>query len=552
MTAAGPAHVGHPLASPSMNKLYFGDNLNVLREHLASESVDLVYLDPPFNSDANYNILFKSPKGQESHAQIEAFEDTWHWSAQAETEFAEVLHGPNTDVAGLLTAMRSFLGENDLMAYLTMMATRLIELHRVLKNTGSIYLHCDPTASHYLKLLLDAVFGQENYRNEIIWPRTNSHNTAKRYGRVHDVLFFYSKTSSYTWNNKFSPYSDEQLKRYKVDAEGRLYTCQDLTASRPNSDSGKFEWRGTTPSSGRGWGYTLDQLESWWSEGKIAAKKDGTPRMDGLIVYLDEMRGKPIQSVWSDINRISNTSSERLGYPTQKPLALLERLIEVSSNEGDIVLDPFCGCGTAVHAAEKLRRQWVGIDITHLAISLIEKRLRDAFPGIKFTVEGTPKDIDGARDLAERDKYQFQWWACSLVNAQPWGGKKKGADGGIDGLIYFQDDKGAPKKIIVSVKGGDNVGRTMVADLKNAVERDKAAMGLFVTLATPTAPMKKEAVSAGFYETPSGKSFPKIQILTIEGLLSGHERAVYPDLARGALTFKQAQVVSKEEQKGLF
>lgn len=248
-----------------------------------------------------------------------------------------------------------------------------------------------------------------------------------------------------------------------------------------------------------------------------------------------------MSDVW-EIPIIAPSSSERLGYPTQKPIALLERIIHASSNEGDVVLDPFCGCGTAVHAAQKLKRQWIGIDITHLAISLIEKRLRDAFPGIQFVVEGTPKDLEGAHNLAERDKYQFQWWACSLVNAQPYQGKKKGADGGIDGLIYFNDDGNLPKKIVVSVKGGGNVSRTMVADLKNAVERENAQLGLFVTLTEPTRPMKEEANVTGFYDSPVGASFPKIQILTIEGLLNGSEQALYPDLMRGGLTFKQTKV----------
>lgn len=253
------------------------------------------------------------------------------------------------------------------------------------------------------------------------------------------------------------------------------------------------------------------------------------------------MPGLIVGSLWNDIQPISSQAGERLGYPTQKPLALLERIINASSNAGDVVLDPFCGCGTAVHAAQKLGRQWIGIDITHLAISLIEKRLRDAFPGIEFEVEGTPKDLEGARNLAERDKYQFQWWACSLVNAQPYQGKKKGADSGIDGLIFFQDDNSEAKKIVVSVKGGENVSVAMVRDLVGVVERERAAMGLFITLAEKTRPMQTEAVSAGFYESPFYGQFPRVQILTIEGLLNGTERAQYPDLSRGAHTFKKAE-----------
>jgi DNA modification methylase len=542
------------MSKAKKNALYYGDNLNVLRESIQDESVDLIYLDPPFNSARDYNILFSSPKGGSSEAQITAFEDSWHWGEQAEREFGEIVRGSNTDVSAMIQALRKFLGENDMMAYLTMMANRLLELHRVLKPTGSLYLHCDPTASHYLKIVLDGVFGKVGYRNEIIWQRTNSHNTAKQYGRVHDTIFFYCKSNSYVWNNIYAPYSEAQIKRYRKDSNGRLFTTQDLTASRPNSASGKFEWRGTMPSSGRGWGYTALQLESWWEEGKIACKKDGTPRMDGLIVYLDEKLGKTIQSVWTDVERISNTSSERLGYPTQKPLALLERIVEASSNEGDVILDPFCGCGTAVHAAQKLGRNWLGIDITHLAVSLIEMRLKNAFKGIAFDVHGVPKDLEGARDLALRDKYQFQWWACSLVNAQPYQGKKKGADGGIDGLIFFQDDGRAHKKIIVSVKGGENVSVAMVRDLAHVVKREEAEIGLFVTLTAPTKPMTTEAIKEGYYTNIlTGNAYPKIQILTVEGLLKGTERALFPDLSQGATTFKKAKRDEKKKgQSALF
>ncbi len=504
------------------NALYYGDNLDVLRGHIPDQSVDLVYLDPPFNSDATYNLLFRAPAGQRSEAQIEAFADTWHWGEAAARAFDEVLHSSHTGAATMLRAMRSFLGENDMMAYLAMMAVRLIELHRVLKPTGSLYLHCDPTASHYLKILLDAVFGIEHFLNEITWKRTSAHNTARKYGKISDILLFYSKTKNYLWNNQYTDFSQKQMKRYKIDKDGRLYKCENLTADRVNSVSGKFEWRGTTPPSSRGWGYTPEQLEKWWAEGRILTRKDGSPRMDGLKVYLDDLPGQPLQSIWTDIERIGNTSKERLGYPTQKPLALLERIIKTSSNEGDVVLDPFCGCGTAVHAAQKLGRQWIGIDITHLAISLIERRLKDAFPGIAFEVHGTPKDLDGARDLARRDKYQFQWWAVSLVDAVPQGGKKKGADRGIDGIRWVRTGPhgGDVEKVLVSVKGGEHVTSAMVRDLKGTVEREGAAAGLFITLAAPTREMRREAAASGFFDTSFGRH-PRLQIFTIEELLAG-------------------------------
>jgi len=564
-----------------MNRLYFGDNLYVLREHIADESVDLIYLDPPFNSKRDYNLLFKTPKGHESDAQITAFEDSWHWGEQAEREFNEILRQSNTDVAELMPALRSFLGENDMMAYLVMMANRLLELHRVLKPTGSLYLHCDPTASHYLKIVLDGVFGKENFRNEIIWKRTSSHNDASqgltRFGRNHDVLLFAAKGPKPTWNLMFAAYGDDYMRKHygNVDSDsGRRYKTSDLTAAKPGGDV-SYEWRGVTPPRGRYWAYSRANMQKFHDEGRLVyAEKSGMPRMKH---YLDEMHGIPLGDTWDDVFPINSQAQERLGYPTQKPLALLERIISASSNEGDVVLDPFCGCGTAVDAAQKLNRRWIGIDITHLAIALIEKRLKDRYPYLNrtkpekaaasasgvaetapdymqsFEVIGTPEDLDGARNLALRDKYQFQWWACSLVNAQPYQGKKKGADGGIDGLIFFQDDNGAAKKIVVSVKGGDNVNVAMVRDLAHVVAREKAEIGLFVTLADPSKPMLIEAVKEGFYRSPINAEFPRIQILTIEALLNGTEQARYPDLARGGHTFKKAKRdQGSAEQKGLF
>ena len=537
-----------------MNKLYFGDNLNILREHIKDESVDLIYLDPPFNSNANYNVLFKTPKGHESVSQIEAFEDTWHWNEQAEREFGELVRCGNTDVSEMMIALRRFLGENDMMAYLTMMANRLLELHRVLKPTGSLYLHCDPTASHYLKIVLDGVFGKTNFRSEISWKRSSAHNDAKQgrkqYGNIRDIILFYTKSNDWNWNWLYTVYDEKYLNDFYKHIEvgtGRRYQLDNLTgpggAAKGNPS---YEVMGVT----RYWRYSQDKMNALIEEGRIIQTSIGSvPRYKR---YLDEMSGVALQNDWGDI--LPAQGNEYLGYPTQKPLALLERIIAASSNEGDIVLDPFCGCGTAVHAAQKLNRRWLGIDITHLAVSLIEKRMKDAFAGIVFEVVGTPKDLDGARDLSARDKYQFQWWACSLVNAQPYQGKKKGADGGIDGLIYFNDDGKMPKKIVVSVKGGENVSVALVRDLAHVVEREKAEIGIFVTLAEATRPMREEAVKTGFYESPvTGAAFPKVQILTIAGLMEGKERPQYPDLSAGGVTFKKAKREEKvTEQKGLF
>ncbi len=534
-----------------MNKLYFGDNLQVLRDEIKDETIDLLYLDPPFNSSAKYNVLFKSPKGHSSHAQIEAFEDTWHWGQQAESEFAQLVHGKNTDVAEMMQSLRRFLGENDMMAYLTMMANRLTELHRVLKPTGSLYLHCDPTASHYLKIVLDSVFSAENFRNEIIWQRTSSHNDSMKWGSVHDTILFYSKSNNFVWNPVFTAHDPKYVEDfYRYNDERGIYRLDHIIRSasmgpRPNLS---YEYKGYKPE--WGWRVVREKLEALDAASRLEWSKSGRPY---LKRYLHEQKGTPIKSVITDIMPIGAQAAERLGYPTQKPLALLERIISASSSEDDILLDPFCGCGTAVHAAEKLHRKWIGIDITHLAISLIEKRLKDAFPEVSYEVHGTPKDYEGAKDLATRDKYQFQWWACSLVDAQPYKGKKKGADSGIDGLIFFHEDQKKTGKIIVSVKGGENVSVPMVRDLVGVVQRDEAQIGLFVTLSEVTKPMEVEAAKAGFYTSEiTGKSFPKIQILTIQGLLDGKERPVYPDLGAGGLTFKKAALEKKKDQKELF
>jgi site-specific DNA-methyltransferase (adenine-specific) len=510
-----------------LNKLYYGDNLAVLKNCFDDESVDLIYLDPPFNSQATYNVLFKSTAGEQSRAQIEAFEDTWHWGDEAELAFDGVMTSGNSDAAEMLRAMRSFLKENDMMAYLSMMAVRLLELHRVLKPAGSLYLHCDPTASHYLKIMMDAIFGAEMFRNEIIWKRTTTHSDSKTWSRVTDSLFFYTKGRKFTWNTPREPHSEEYIadKYRNDDGDGRKYQLDNMTSpnARPNM---MYEWKGF-PYPDKGWRYSEETMAKLDAEGRVwyPTRKDGTldtTKRPRLKRYLDEMGGGVMGNVWTDISPINSQAQERLGYPTQKPLALLERIVGASSNEGDVVLDPFCGCGTATHAAQKMRREWTGIDITHLAISLIEKRLNDAFPGIKYEVHGTPKDLEGARALAAQDKYQFQWWAVSLVNAIPFGGKKKGADSGIDGLIYFKPEGKTTEKAIVSVKGGDNVNVAMVRDLAHVVDREKARIGVFITLAESTGPMRTEAVKAGYYETIYGK-YPKIQVLTIAELFEGKQ-----------------------------
>jgi len=475
-----------------MNHLYYGDNLAVLREEFADESVDLIYLDPPFNSQADYNVLFKEPGGQRSEAQIRAFADTWHWDHTAEAAFREALTFGNTDVSEVLRTLRGFLKENDMMAYLAMMAVRLLELHRVLKPTGSLYLHCDPTAGHYLKIILDAVFGKRNFLNEVIWSYDKWTNAATHFQRNHDVIFAYTRDrGQHTFNKLHNPDAPQKVHYERgyhtnvVQGGVRQLLVYDREKARNKIDSGGYD----------------------------------------RIVYREGQTEVALSDVWR-IPILNSQAKERLGYPTQKPLALLDRIISASSNPGDLVLDPFCGCGTAVHAAEKLGRRWAGIDITHLAISLIDKRLKDAFPGLGFAIHGTPKDLAGARALAAADKYQFQWWAVSLVEAMPFAGRKKGADGGIDGLIYFQSEARRVEKVIVSVKAGDAVGVDMIRSLRATMEREGAAMGLFLTLAEPTKPMRAEAAAAGAY-TLGGRDYPRIQILTTQALLEGAAR---PDL----------------------
>ena len=490
-----------------MNHLYYGDNLDILRTEIAPESVDLIYLDPPFNSNASYNVLFRSPEGSKSKAQIEAFDDTWHWGEDAESCYNKVLESGNTRTIEMLRAMREFLQRNDMMAYLAMMAVRLLELHKVLKPTGSLYLHCDPTASHYLKILLDSVFGERNFGNEIVWCYTQGGRPKKGFPRKHDTIFRYSKSQNYIFNVDQIKISYELLSKKsedsftKLDEEGRYY-------------------------------------KEVYGPGKKKKYK----------YYKDE--GKIPYDWWTDIHKMTGRTaaskkSDYLGYPTQKPLTLLERIVKASSNEGDVVLDPFCGCGTTIHAAEKLRRKWIGIDITHLAISLIEKRLNDAFPEIKYEVYGTPKDWAGAEALALTDKYQFEWWAVSLVNAQPWGGKKKGADKGIDGVIYFTGKDNKTEKAIVSVKGGKNVGVAMIRDLVGVLKRENSPIGLFLTLAKPTRDMIREAAAAGIYDA-YGIKCPRVQILTIKELLEG-KTAKIPLLDRE--TFRQAPIENKDQKK---
>ena len=524
------------------NKLYFGDNLDILRENVADESVDLIYLDPPFNSNATYNVLFRERSGQDSAAQITAFEDTWTWSIESEIAFQDVVTSGPEKLGDLLQAMRRFLGQNDMMAYLTMMAQRMAELHRVLKPTGSVYLHCDPTASHYLKLMLDAVFGNGNYKNEIVWKRSSAHNDSGTCGRTHDIIFLYTKDRlKLTWNNQYQEYDPSYVESHyrRKTEDGRIYRTDNLTATSLSGGGYEYEWNGVT----RLWRSPRETMERLHNDGRIHYTRNGVAE---YIRFLDEMPGVPLQDLWTDLPPINSQAKERLGFQTQKPEALLERIINASSNEGDVVLDPFCGCGTAIAVAERLKRRWIGIDITHVAISLMKSRLRDTFNSdlSDYDVIGVPQDVESAGALAvesEHDgRYQFEYWALGLVDARPTNKGRRGADSGIDGYInFFDDNSGQAKRIIVQVKSG-NVRRDMIATLKGDMSRENAEIGVFITLNRPTRPMIQEAASAGIY-TPEhypDHRYPRVQILTIEDLLSGTQ-AEYPRYAPDA-TFARA------------
>lgn len=552
------------------NKLYYGDNYEVLQRYVRDESVDLIYLDPPFNSRQDYNVLFAEKDGSQSSSQIHAFEDTWEWNIDAERSYQHIVERGGR-VADAMRAFRTFLGGSDMMAYLAMMAPRLVELRRVLKETGSIYLHCDPTASHYLKILMDAVFGPQMFKNEIIWKRTSSHSAAKRWGDIHDSILFYSKGAGCIWNEVLISHTEEYSARYKnLDENGRAWADDNLTAPGVrHGDSGSV-WRGfDVTAKGSHWKVNLKTVEEL--VGPVASKNMTTTEKLDLLDsagYIHWPRGgagfprfkrflskgSHIQDIVTDIPPINSQAQERLGYPTQKPEALLERIIKASSNEGDVVLDPFCGCGTTIQVAQRLDRRWIGIDITHLAIGLIKKRLDDGFPNhqppIRQTYEviGEPTDYEGAAELASQDKYQFQWWALGQVGARP-AELKKGADRGIDGRLYFHDDtSGTSKQIIFSVKAG-GVTVSQVRDLRGVLEREKAEIGVFICFEEPTKPMRHEASEAGLYKSTDLSAYPRIQILTIQEILDG-KQPEYPR-HRADATFKKAPKAKADRGENL-
>jgi len=515
------------MASKKLNKLYFGDNRVILRDHIASESVDLVYLDPPFNCKRDYNLIFKESGGKRATSQELFFGDTWIWSEKADETCRELIESGGK-IAEVIRAFRSFLGTSDMMAYIAMMAPRLIELRRVLKETGSIYLHCDPNASHYLKILMDAVFGGQNFKNEITWKRTFAHgNVSRNYGSVSDVLLWYTKSDDYTWNQPYKKLSEAQtLKKYPhVDPDGRRWQSVTLRnpGSRPNLHYPYKASNGITYSPHRnGWSCNLIRMRKYDDEGRLHFPTNPTGALR-LKMYANESPGEKLQNIWDDIPPISALAQERLGYPTQKPEALLRRIIEACSNEGDLVLDPFCGCGTAIEVAQHTERRWIGIDVTHLSLATIKGRLVKEFgPDIFKNIEvvGEPVTEEEALALAASDKFGFQCWVVGRLGAPPIE-QKKGADRGIDGRIYFHDDLGAPKHIVISVKAGDHIGPAFVRELRGVVDREKAEMGILVCVKEPTSEMKKEAAQLGWYKSLGG-NFPRMQIITLKDIFANN------------------------------
>jgi adenine specific DNA methylase Mod len=522
------------------NSLYFGDNLDILRGgHIPDESVDLIYLDPPFNSQARYNLLFPTPPSEAPTAQAGAFKDSWDWgSGEADWAHKEVMRQGGA-VARLVDALFSALGRSDMMAYLVMMAVRLHELHRKLKPTGAMYLHCDPTASHYLKIILDGIFGPDKFLNEIVWKRTSAHSSAKRYGAIHDTILFYSASNKFTWNVVYGPYDEQYTDAFFThkDEQGRPWRRTDMTGPGTRKGDSGLPWRHFNPTErGRHWQppsyfyekYTeltggdlaeyplIQRLEKLDELGLIhwPAKEGGMPQGKRL---LEDAKGVPLQDVWTDIRPIHNTSSERVGYPTQKPLELLTRILEASTVKGDVVLDPFCGCGTTIEAAEKLGRRWIGIDIAIHAIKVIESRVA----GAAYKVEGIPRDFPSAVALAEKDKYLFQWWANYLFNPHALREQKRGADQGVDGELFFPNGPGRPwGRMLTSVKGGANVGVKDIREFGRVLEREKAEMGLFISLYEPTKPMMNEAAGMGTADTVHGE-IPRLQIVAIEKWFAG-------------------------------
>lgn len=529
-----------------MNKLWYGDNLTIMQKEMGKHSVDLIYLDPPFKSDANYNLLYKNMTGKPVPEQAEAFFDTWELD-EAKIEIARTMpvlmreHGVDDYYVDFwriwMQALRNT--QPELLAYLIYMVQRMLYMKSILRPTGSIYLHCDPTASHYIKIMMDGIFGHENFQNEIIWKRTSAHSSAKRYGPVHDVLLFYTLGSRFTWNPIFGSYDPQYVEAFYThkDEDGRVWRRSDLTGAGIRNGETGLPWRGIdVTAKGRHWAFVPDTLERMDAEGKIHwPKKAGGMPM--LKRYLDEQRGVPLQDVWTDIKPIHNMAADRLGYPTQKPIELLDRIIRASTNKGDVVFDPFAGCGTTIYAAVKNERRWIGCDIAILAIKLVREILTDKYrlvENVHFEVDGIPASVEGAQELFRSDPFQFQHWLVERVGGFPM--QKKVADKGIDGRIYFETRK-TLQEMILSVKGG-KLRPADVRDLRGVMEREKAPMAGLLSLHEPSKAMRTEAAEAGLFGL-NGMSYPRLQMLTVKDILEDKREFIMPTRINSRVTTRQ-------------
>ena len=520
------------------NTLYYGDNLEVLRKYVKDETVDLAYIDPPFNSKRNYNQIYNNIGG-EDRAQAQAFTDIWEWDEQANVGFAEIIANSDGRFApqtvDLIKGLALVLKKGSLLAYLVSITLRVTEIHRVLKPTGSFYLHCDPTASHYLKLVLDGIFVTKggDFKNEIIWERTTGRKSGRQYGRVHDVVFFYSKSNDYVWNPPTSEQTQETVRGHDLMRdEGGVFRMSDLTGAGagPSRQFGDLE---IAPPSGRHWMFDQRGIDTLFAAGRIVFSRGGRPR---LKTYIEHLPGTSIRDVWVDIEPINASAAERLGYPPQKPEALLDRIISASSNEGDTVLDAYCGCGTTVAVAERLKRKWIGVDITYQSIALILRRLEAQYgKGVldTLTLNGVPRDLAAAAALAlkkdGRVRKEFEKWAVltyshnrAVIN------DKKGGDGGIDGTAYFLTNKDESAKVVFQVKSG-NVGRGDIAKLNSDRQREAAELAVFITLKEPTKGMRDEAGGMGLYTHPlMNRNYSRVQIVTIAEMLEHGARLEVP------------------------
>lgn len=575
------------------NLLYYGDNLDVLRKHIRDETVDLCYIDPPFNSKRNYNQIYNNV-GQEDRAQAQAFIDTWIWDDHAKECFEQILFNANgvqtQQSIELIRGLEMVLGRGSLFAYLVNMAVRIAEIRRVLKQKGSFYLHCDPTASHYLKLICDAVFVPQggDYKNEIVWKRSSAHSDgkqgAKQLGRIHDIILFYTKSDKWMWNPLYTAYDEDyvaEMYRHTDPTNGKRFQDDNLTAAKPGGDV-SYEWRvkrkigseeweadledeyktpcddyeykGVPPYDGRYWAYSKQNMIEFAKTGRLYYRSTGMPRYKR---YYDEMPGVPLQDLWIDITPLGAKAAERLNYPTQKPEVLLERIIKASSNEGDTVLDAYCGCGTTTSVAQRLKRRWIGIDITYQSISLVLRRLEKSFgPEVLdyITQDGIPRDMASAVALAhkkdDRVRKEFEKWAVlTYTNNRAVINSKRGADGGIDGTAYFMTSKRDNAKIVFQVKSG-HVGRGDVAKLRGDMERERAELAVLITLEEPSGPMLKDASAAGSYHHEMmGRSYDRIQIVKVREIIEQGKRLNIPtslEVLKAARTAAQGDQMDLE------